>query len=61
MEKKFEINLVSNRQLVLNYSWYEMPIVGDKISIDETKIFIVKERMLPITDSNRIVLFGDIV
>ena len=59
--KNFEISLVNNKNLVYVYYWYVIPNVGDKIAISESKYFIVKERLLPANDSNRIVLFGDLL
>lgn len=44
-----------------SYKSFILPNVGDKLSISAKEIFIVKERLLTITDSNRVVLFGELV
>ena len=62
MEKEnFRINLMNGKDYLTTYKWYSIPNVGDKISLSEQKIFIVQERLLPTTDSNRVVLFGSVV
>lgn len=55
---KFEINLMNGREYLTTYQWYSIPNVGDKLSLSEQDVFIVAERLLPTTDSNRVVLFG---
>jgi hypothetical protein len=55
---KYEISLVSGKDYVTTYNWYEVPHVGDKLSIFANKVFTVKVRLLPTSDSNRVVLFG---
>jgi hypothetical protein len=66
MAKKYEINLVQiiksentvvDNNFLLSYDWYEIPQVGDEIHIKENKIALVKRRLLPSTDSNRVILF----
>lgn len=59
--KNFEISLTNNKNWFHKYDWYIIPNVGDKIAISENKYFIVKERLLPANDSNRVVLFGDLL
>ena len=57
----YEIVLIANKEYLKTYDYYFVPIVGDKLSINEKTIFIVKERLLPVSNSKSIVLFGDIV
>lgn len=61
MNTIFEINLMNGKEYFQSYSYYFVPNVGDKLSIDAKTVFIVEERLLPITDSNRVVLFGHVV
>ena len=62
MNKLFEIKLMNGKKFLTSYNWYIIPNVGDKLSLSESKIFIVKERLLPTTSSsNIIVLFGDVI
>ena len=58
--ENFEIILMNGKDYLTTYKWYLIPNVGDKLSLSEQKLFIVKERLLPTTDSNRVVLFGEV-
>jgi len=62
MEKKYEINLLVGEKFYKSYDWYEIPIVDDVLAIEngDGSVFIVKKRLLPMSDSNRVVLFGTI-
>jgi hypothetical protein len=53
----FEINLMNSKEYLTSYMWYFVPNVGDKLSLDENKVVTVVERLLPTTNSNRVVLF----
>jgi len=59
--ENFEISLMNGRDYLITYKWYLIPNVGDELSLSEQKIFIVKKRLLPTTDSNHVVLFGNII
>ena len=58
MKTKFEINLIVGGAFLKSYMWYTIPSVGDTLALEESKFFSVERRLLPITDSNRVVLFG---
>ena len=58
MKAEFEINLVVGKDFLRSYMWYTIPSVGDTLALDENKFFSVERRLLLITDSNRVVLFG---
>ena len=62
MEKKYEISLINQHtfEYITTYEWYEIPQKQDSIHIKENEIFIVLSRLLPMTDSNRVVLFGNL-
>jgi len=60
-ENYYEINLMSNKLFLKSYYSKVLPNVNDKISLSENEVFFVEERLLPSTDSNRIVLFGIIL
>jgi hypothetical protein len=55
---KFGIILIEDSKQVLVYEWGVIPNVGDKLSLSEKQIFVVKERLLPTSNSNTVVLFG---
>lgn len=61
----FEISLLEGTSVknsyITTYKWYLIPNVDDRLVIKDNKKFIVRERLLPTDDSNRVVLFGDIV
>lgn len=61
MNTLFEISLMNGKEYVKSYSYYFVPNVGDHLSIDPNNIFIVDMRLLPVTDSNRVVLYGRLV
>lgn len=58
----FEIVLMykNTESMIISYSYYIIPNVGDILSLSESKLFTVEQRLLPTTDSNRVVLFGSI-
>ena len=58
MKTNFEIHLINGDDFLKSYTWYVIPQVGDTLALGESEIFLVKSRLLPITDSNRVVLFG---
>lgn len=60
-EKNFEIILMVKKEYLSQYFWYLIPNVGDMLSLSENKIFLVKDRLLPTSNSTKVVLFGDIV
>lgn len=61
----FEISLLEGTSIknsyITTYKWYLIPSIDDRLVINDKKKFIVRERLLPTDDSNRVVLFGDII
>ena len=57
MKREFEINLMNGKDYLTTYMWYFVPNVGDKLSLEKDKVVTVIDRLLPTTESNRIVLF----
>lgn len=59
--KTYEITLLDNKTFAYmkTYTSEIIPTKGDHLTLEEDRIFIVKERLLATTDSNRIVLFGN--
>jgi hypothetical protein len=64
MTQNFEITLLLNiktKTLVTTYSACMVPSIGDKIILDENKLFVVQERLLGNNDSNKIILLGEMI
>ena len=63
MERNFEISLVdsNSKKLLTSYKWYLIPNIGDKLSLSNSDIFLIEERLLPTDESNRVVLIGKII
>lgn len=65
--KTYQITLLDNKTFAYMKSYESdiIPIKGDYLSIEDDKVFIVKNRLLATTNSNitfstRILLFGDV-
>jgi len=64
---KFEINLMSKTgdlKVLKVYNTITIPVVGDRLTLAEDKIFVVRERILPTVDIvsiMRVVLLGDVI
>ena len=60
--KAYEITLLDNKTFAYMKTYVSevLPIKGDHLTLEKDKIFIVQKRLLATTDSNRIVLFGDV-
>jgi len=57
----FDITLLNfNKEFILSYKWYFVPNIGDTLSLSNDSLFLVKERLLPTTDSNCVVLIGEL-
>jgi hypothetical protein len=58
----FDITLMNEKkEFVTTYRWYIAPSIGDSLFLSETSMFLVKERLLPTTNSNRVVLIGELI
>jgi len=59
--KTYEITLLDNKTFAYmkTYTSDVLPVKGDHLTLEKDRIFIVKERLLATTDSNRVVLFGN--
>lgn len=57
----YDITLLNyKKEFILSYRWYFVPVIGDSLTLSEDSLFVVKERLLPTTDSNRVVLIGEL-
>ena len=54
----YEIELISDGKSILMYKSNTLPQVNDMLTLEPNKLFIVKHRLLPTFDSNKIVLYG---
>ena len=59
---EYTINLMNdeNKQFITSYKTKLVPVTGDIISLSDTEVFTVRQRLLPAGDNNVVLLFGKI-